>query len=205
MIIVPKTAGEGIQVDGPGTPTYPWKDKEGFAIFNTGGVNAPAIATYRGGNSRALSFVANDRIDYQIHLPHDLAQNTDIYAHIHWSHNGTAISGNVVFQLDYTYAKGHDQAYFVAEEQQLITYATTNIGTTPQWQHRIEELRISDPAGATSYLNRGNLEPDGIILLSVKVTTLPTITGGSLFIHMVDLHYQSTCIGTKQKSPPFYT
>jgi hypothetical protein len=26
-----------------------------------------------------------------------------------------------------------------------------------------------------------------------------------LFIHTLDLHYQSTGIGSKQKAPPFYT
>lgn len=205
MIIVPKTAGEGFQVDGPGTPTYPWKDKEGFAIFNTGGANAPAITAYRGGNCRALAFVANDRLDYQFHMPHDWAPGTDLYAHVHWSHNGTAITGNASFQLDYTYAKGHNQADFVAEKTQTITYATTNIGTTPQWRHRIDEVQLSDATGSLNYLNRANLEVDGLILLALKLTALPTITGGSLFVHMVDLHYQSTGVGTKQKAPAFYT
>lgn len=205
MIIVPKTAGEGLQVDGPGTPSYPWKDKEGFAIFNTGGAGAPTISAYRGGNCRGLSFALNDKLDYHIHMPHDWAPGTDLYAHVHWSHNGTAITGNASFQLDYTYAKGHNQADFAAEKQQTITYATTNIGTTPQWRHRIDEVQLSDATGSGNYLNRGNLEPDGMILIAVKLTALPTITGGNLFIHMLDLHYQSTGVGTKQKAPNFYT
>ncbi len=30
-------------------------------------------------------------------------------------------------------------------------------------------------------------------------------TAGDLFVHFVDLHYQSSGIGTKNKSPNFYT
>lgn len=204
MIILPKTAGEGVKVDSA-TPTYPWVDKEGTYLFNTAGLNAPTIATYRGGNTRALKFVANDRIDVQIHMPHDWASGTDMHVHVHWSHNGTAISGNASFQLDYTYAKGHNQADFAAEKQQTITYATTNIATTPQYRHRIDEIQLTDATGSGNYLNRGNLEPDGLFLIALKLTSLPTITAGDLFIHFVDLHYQSTGIGTKQKSPNFYT
>lgn len=39
----------------------------------------------------------------------------------------------------------------------------------------------------------------------IASTTVPTVTGGSFFIHYVDIHYQSTNLGTKQKSPDFWT
>ena len=204
MIILPKTSGEGIQVE-PAAPTFPWFDKEGTYVYNTSGLNAPVIATFRGGNCRALKFIANDRIDVQIHWPHDYAPGTDAYAHVHWFHNGTAITGNASFQLDYTYAKGHNQADFPAEKQQTITYATTNIATTPQYRHRIEEIAISNSGGSATLIDRALFEVDGLLMLSVTLTSLPTITGGSLFIPFIDLHYQSTGVGTKQKSPPFWT
>jgi hypothetical protein len=204
MIIVPKTSGEGIKVDTT-TPTYPWADKEGTYLFNTAGLNAPTITVYRGGVTRALKFIASDRMDYQFHMPHDWAPGTDLYIHVHWSHNGTAITGNASFQFDYTYAKGHNQANFPAEKQQTITYATTDIATTPQYRHRIEETQLSDATGSGNYLNRGDLEVDGLVIGSLTLTALPTITAGSLFVHFIDLHYQSTGIGTKAKVPNFYT
>lgn len=47
---------------------------------------------------------------------------------------------------------------------------------------------------------------NGIILIHFDATTIPTITGGSgkPFCFYLDIHYQSTSIGTKQKSPDFY-
>jgi hypothetical protein len=203
MIVLPKTSSEGIQVD-PAAATFPWHGITGMALFNTAGANAPTIAAYRGGNGRLLKFIANDRMDYVFHIPHDYAPGTDIHAHVHWLHNGTAISGNASFRLDYSYAKGHNQANFPAEKQQTITYATTNIATTPQYRHRIDEIVISDATGSGNYLDRTTFEVDGIITMGLALTSLPTITGGDLFIFTADLHYQSTGIGTKQKAPNFY-
>lgn len=203
-LILPKSNTDGIKVD-PAAATYPWFDLEGDPFFNTAGLNAPTIAAFRGGNCRALKFVANDRMDYRFHMPHDWAVGTDMHIHVHWLHNGTAVTGNASFRLDYTYAKGHNQAIFPAEKTQTITYATTNIATTPQWRHRIDEIQLTDATGSGNYVNRGDLEVDGLLNVSLTLTSLPTITSGDLFILTCDLHYQSTGIGTKAKAPNFYT
>lgn len=203
MLILPKTSGQGIQTD-PAAPTYGWKDIIGMPLFNTTGANAPTIAAFRGGNCRALKFIANDRMDYVFHLPHDYAPGTDIHAHVHWLHNGTAVTGNASFAIYYTYAKGHNQANFPAEKTQTITYATVDVATTPQYRHRIDESVISSNGGSASLLDSSTFEVDGIINLSLVLTSLPTITGGDLFIDTVDLHYQTISVGTKQKAPSFY-
>jgi hypothetical protein len=203
-LILPKTAGEGIKVE-LAAPTYPWFDKEGLELFNSGGAGAPTIAAFRGGSCRALQFGLNDRLDYRIHVPHDLVPLSDVFIHIHWMHNGTAITGNAGFTLAYTYAKGHNQSDFSVEKSQIITYTTGNITTTPQYRHRIDEVQLSNSTGSGNFLDSTLLEVDGMIHVSCTLTTLPTITAGSLFISEIDLHYQSTGIGTKQKSPPFYT
>lgn len=128
----------------------------------------------------------------------------------------TTFSGNVVipkasgsgiqsFQCDYTYAKGHNQAAFPAEKQQTISYATVNVATTPQYQHRIDEVQISQSGGSATRLDSAAFEVDGLVLLSVTLTSLPTITAGNLFIHCIDLHYQTTGVPTKAKAPNFYT
>ena len=203
MLVLPKTSGQGIQVEGA-APTFGWCDIIGMATFNTAGANSPAIAAFRGGNCRALQFIANDRMDFVFHLPHDYAPGTDMHAHVHWLHNGTAITGNAAFRMDYTYAKGHNQAIFPAEKTQTVTYATTNIATTPQYQHRIDEIVISSAGGSATLLDSAQFEPDGLVMLALSLTTLPTITAGGLFNLTADLHYQSTGIGTKAKAPNFY-
>jgi len=159
---------------------------------------------YNGGVSGEYAFTANDLVDFVFHIPHDYVPGTDIYFHIHWSHNGTAISGNAVFDVFHTYAKGHNQANFPAEKLVSVTYTTTDITTTPQYRHRIDEVIVSGATATATLMARGVLEPDGVFKGAMRLNTLPSITGGSLFVHTMDLHYQSTNMATKQKVPNFY-
>jgi hypothetical protein len=51
-------------------------------------------------------------------------------------------------------------------------------------------------------MDRDDIEVDGLVIATLKLTTLPTLGGGGkLFVHTCDLHYQSTNIGTLRKSP----
>lgn len=205
QIIAEKTSGYGIQVD-PDSPSFGWRDIIGKVIPKAVGVGSPTRATYIGGQLGQYAFVAGDAYDAEFHIPHDYVPGTDIYIHIHWSHNGTSISGNAVFDFYHSYAKGHNQGNFPAEKNLTITYATTDITTTPQYRHRIDEVIMSGASATVTLMDRDDLEPDGMILMTIKLTTLPTIGGGgSLFIHTADIHYQSTNMATKQRAPGFWT
>lgn len=141
------------------------------------------------------------------HIPHDYVPGSDLFIHMHWSHNGTAISGNIVTTFKFTYAKGHGQEIFPAEKTVVITYNTVNIATTPRYIHRIDEAQLSTPGGSASLLDSNLIEPDGIIMMNMTMTTVPTITGAAVpapVVFFADVHYQSTGIGTKQKSPNFW-
>ncbi len=204
-LVLDKASGVGIKVDNT-TPTYPYRDIVGQ--MNAGaGATAPTLSTFIGGSYRSWSFAAGDKIDINFHIPHDYAPGTDLFLHYHWSHNGTAISGNIVATMAHTYAKGHNQASFSAEKTLTYTYATVNIATTPRYIHRIEELQLSQVGGSATLLDTSLIEPDGAIGVSFTMTTAPTITGGAPnnpFVFFVDIHYQSIGIGTKAKAPNFY-
>jgi hypothetical protein len=202
-LILPKTSGVGIKVE-PAAPTWGWRDIIGAVIPKATGVGSPSRVIYNGGVSGEYAFTANDLVDFVFHIPHDYVPGTDIYFHIHWSHNGTAISGNAVFDVFHTYAKGHNQANFPAEKLVSVTYTTTDITTTPQYRHRIDEVIVSGATATATLMARGVLEPDGVFKGAMRLNTLPSITGGSLFVHTMDLHYQSTNMATKQKVPNFY-
>ena len=207
FLIFDKASGNGIKVD-TGTPTYGWRDLEGFEIPDPAGGDRPTLSALSGGAIKENAFSNGDVLRIRYHIPHDYVKGTDIFSHIHWSHNGTAISGNVVFGVTSDYAKGHNQANFGTEKSISITYNTIDISTTPQRRQRIEESAITSDGGSGTLIDRGLLEPDGIILVTFEVTTNPTITGGSpnnVFVHRADLHYQSTNIATKDKVPDFYT
>jgi hypothetical protein len=202
-IVVPKTSGKGIQVD-LAAPSYGWRDIIGAVNPKASGAGSPSRIIYNGGVSGEYAFAANDVCDFIFHIPHDYVPGTDIYFHVHWSHTGTAISGNAVFSIYHMYAKGHNQANFPAEKLIPVTYATTDIATTPRYRHRIDEVVMSGATATATLMNRNDLEVDGVVKGALRLTTLPSITGGSLFIHTMDLHYQSTNMATKQKSPSFY-
>jgi hypothetical protein len=206
-LVLPKTSGAGIKIDNT-SPTFPWRDIIGAITLDNEGVNQPSFTAFRGGSTRCWAFSSGDKTDVSFHIPHDYVPNSNLYLHYHWAHNGTAISGDIVATFAYTYAKGHNQAIFSSEKSNTSTYTTTNITTTPRWQHRIEEIQLSDAGGTGNYLDSNAIEVDGILQVNFTMTTIPTISGGSPnepFILFIDLHYQSTGTGTKQKAPPFWT
>jgi hypothetical protein len=205
--VLPKANGTGIKVDLE-TPTFPWFDLIGEIYPKTSGAGTPTLATFRGGQVQTYAWTTNDIGDVIWHIPHDYVPNSDIFIHIHWAHNGTAISGNLVVNYHFTYAKGHGQAIFPAEKNITQTISTPNIATIPRYSHRIDEVQMSAVSPAANQIDSNDIEPDGIILLRMITTTIPTITGGSPnepYIFFCDIHYQSTGIGTKQKSPDFWT
>ena len=202
-LVLPKTAGTGIQLD-TDSPAFGWRDIIGRVSPKATGAGAPSRKAYAGANVGQYAFVANDVIDMEFHIPHDWVPGSDIFFHVHWSHNGTAISGNVVFTIYHTIAAGFDQAAFAAEKTQTITYNTTNIATTPQYRHRVDEVAISGSTATSAIFANSDIEVDGLWLVTLKVTTLPSITGGDLFIHTCDLHYQSNNMATINKAPSFY-
>lgn len=202
----PKTKGIGTKID-LASPTWPWRDLEGFILPREAGVGSPTLLVFRGGAVREYAFAANDQIDCRFHIPHDYVPDSDLFLHVHWGHNGTNISGSLVVNFAATYAKGHNQADFSAEIAPILSVSTPNIATVPQYRHRIDEIQLSAVSPSATQLDSNDIEVDGLILLNVKTATIPSITGGAAkpFIFYVDLHYQSTGLGTKAKSPDFWT
>lgn len=208
VIVRPKTKGWGTKVDQT-TPTWPWRDLEGIVTPRASAPNAATLEIYRG-NIREWAFAAGDVSDNRFHLPHDYVPGSDLFFHVHWSHIGTAISGSIVFTIYHTYAKGHQQAIFPAAKTLTMSLSTPDIATIPQYRHMITEVQLSAASPGASEMDSDDIEVDGLILANVSVSTIPTITGslGSInrpFIHCIDLHYQSTEIGTKGKAPDFWT
>ena len=198
----PKTSGIGIKIEN----SYGWHDLTGDVTPRTGGTNAPTLRNFIG-SIREYSYIANDQGDTRFHVPHDYAPGTDMFIHVHWGHNGTNISG--AFRVDFTvtYAKGHNQIAFSSPLTLSMNVPSLNITNSPQYIHRVDEIQLSAAGGAGGRINTNNIEVDGLFLINYNVVTIPTITGGSSaapFLFTVDLHYQSTGLTTKNKSPNFY-
>lgn len=205
-VVAPKASGTGVKID-PASPDWGWRDMLGGVHIATSGPNRPTLQTFRG-NIEAYGFAAGEVANFVYHVPHDYALGTDLHLHLHWAHNGTAISGSLVTDAYLSYAKGHDQAGFPVEVAPQIIVSTPNIATIPQYRHRVDEIQISTSGGSATMLDTDDIEPDGIILLQIDTSTIPTITGGTVaevFLFTADVHYQSTGLPTKNKAPDFYT
>jgi hypothetical protein len=209
------TRGTVLTADGTGAADFGelvWRDLFGEIYPRASGTISPTWTTFRSNGAAtvdAYAFATNDVFDSHFHIDHDYALGTDMYLHLHWAHNGTTISGNLAVTVYLSYCKGHNQVdqVFNAPISNVISLSTPNIATIPQYAHNVNEIQITSNGGSSSTLDRNLLEPDGIILLKAVATTIPTITGGSpnepFFFHM-DLHYQASHVGTKNKAPNFY-
>lgn len=185
-----------------------WKVLTGSLIARTGGLTDPTFVAFRGAACDAYAFSASDELQVWFHIPHDYALGTDLYLYCHWAHNGTSITGDMTWAYAATYAKGHNQSEFPAEVTGSITYATTDIATTPRWRHRIDEIQLTAGTPSGSQIDTDIIEVDGLLAVNISASAIPTIGGGSPnepFLLMVDLHYQANMHGTLNKSPNFYS
>jgi len=199
-VFIPKASGIGIKID-EAAPDWGWHDLVGNIHYDveTAATLPPYVAYV--GSIKARQFSVGDEGFLELHLPHDYAAGTDLFVHPHWSHNSlTVTTGAPTFIIEGTYAKGHNQAAFGAPVSVTITEAAS----TTRYQHMVTESQLSNAGGTGGLLDTGILEPDGMFLFRITLTA-NTMDGGALpFLHFVDIHYQSTNVATKQKSPSFY-
>lgn len=199
-----KDSSGAITIDG----SIGWRDIIGSIIPRSGGGTPPSLAAFRGGSVMAYAFSAGDIIDNMtFHIPHDYSPNSDLYLHIHWGHQGTAISGSFVLTWKAIYSKGYTQDLFGTEITYVQTISTPDISTYGQYYHNVSEFKLSTPGGSSSQLNTTLIEPDGLIIAQLTATTIPTITGGVTnepFIFLADVHYQSKQVSTRNRTPNFY-
>lgn len=212
-LIVPKEKTYGIRVDAV-SPTYPWHDLLGAISIRGVGAADPAYNVYIGG-IRGYQFNVNNEVFIEFHVPHDYVPGSDIYIHCHWSHNrtlrtgaaaGTVTGGTLVWGYEVTYSKGHNQAAFSTP---ITTTTTSPTVTNTQYRHYIDEVQLSAASPSAAQLDSDNIEVDGLILvrayLSANNITVASGAAPAPFLHYVDIHYQSTCVGTKAKAPDFWT
>ncbi len=180
-----------------------WRDLEGPIRPKATGAGRPTLTSYRG-NITAYAFTTNDVVDLEFHWPHDYLTASDTHIHLHWSHTGTDISGSIVCGFRHSWAKGHNQGAFPSDSTLTQTIGSLSIGSRPRYQHFIDEVQLSAASPSAGQLTSSELEADGLLLISMITSTVPTVTSGSFFIHYIDIHYQSNNIGTVNKAPPFY-
>jgi hypothetical protein len=197
-LVVDSVSGKGIKIDTT-TPDFGWHDMIGDIDTRGFGGSEPTFALYQG-TIRAYQFAVGDDVFNNFHVPHDYAPGTDLYIHIHWSHNsGTVTTGATTWDFEIMYAKGHDQAPFT-----IKTIPVSQNASTTQYQHMIAEVAFTAEAADATHFDRDDIETDGLVSVRTRLTA-NTMDGGAVpFAHFVDIHYQSTGLPTKNKAPSFY-
>jgi hypothetical protein len=202
---LPKTSGVGIKTDSLGTPSFPWHDLTGTLSVEHDDANHPELVIFRD-NIRAYEFLSTTTSAYtNLHIPHDYVPGSDLFIHVHWLHNSAIVTGGTcTWGFEVTYAKGHQQGAFGASK--LVTVAQN--AELTQYSHQIAETALSISGGSATQLDSDDIETDGVICTRVYLDSNDITSSGAVpdpFIFFVDVHYQSTGIGTKQKSPDFWT
>ena len=162
-------------------------------IPNTG-VSAPNISNFRNGISK-VAFAGTGTQAHEIfgtlHIPHNYVPSTPISIHVHWSHNIGAPSGSIVWQLEYTIAKGYSAETFGATTTIALTQA---VGA--QYLHHIIE---------SSDITSSSIETDSIILL--RIFRDPAHASDSFayegFFLQADAHIKVDNRATNEKVRPF--
>jgi hypothetical protein len=195
-IILSSNTGKGIKVD-LANPTYPYFDLLGVIhVDESGGPNRPSFTIYKS-NVKQWQFGVDNHIYIDYHLPHDYVPNSNLFIHVHWSTNAVSSAGAPTFEIEATSARG----FHAFSNNITVSVSNSYIGP---YVHMISETQLSSPNGTGSLLDSNGLSTDGLICIRTRLLT--NTMSVNPFVHQVDIHYQSTGIGTKNKSGPnFYT
>jgi len=169
-----------------------WRDLEmSVTSAATGGGTPTATVFGPSGNIKQTKFAVNDSVYLTTHVPHDIKPGSTMYMHVHWATDGTSLN-TVKWELDYTFAKGHNQSNFGADA--TITLEEAAQGTA--WRHMITEDAVGIPA----------VEIDSLILVELKrITNGGAENADGVFGLFVDFHYEAQQFATPSRTPDFYT
>lgn len=184
--------GAEIRVDGD---NIGWEDDIGEIIVRGSGVNDPTWAVVRD-NLYAFQLSASTMNQFwrYLHLKHDWHPGSVISMHLHLIPTTTTATGTMRFGMEYSYAKGHDQANFPAS---TTVYTEYTFAANKQYRHLI--LEFPDITNAA-------FEVDGAILLRIfrDATHVNDTFADPISIMTADAHYQKSRFATKNKAPNFY-
>lgn len=203
--MVPKTRGVGIRVDSLGTPSFGWDDMLGLLTVDEDSVDKAPLATFYGG-VKSRKFPPGKEAHTFIHVGHEYLYNSDVFIHVHWAHNSALVTGgSVTWGFETIAAKSHDQMAFSTPK---VVSITQNVSTI-QYRHMLAETGLSVPGGSATQFDTAIMEPDTVIMSRLFIIANNiTVSSGPVpdpFAFFVDLHYQSTKVATKSRTPDFWT
>jgi len=139
------------------------------------------------------------------HFNHDYVPGTDIYPHLHWTHNDASPgSTSVRWVMEYTIARGYEFEAFPA-----TTTITLDDAVAGQYIHHIREGTPNETGGSppiSTIIDGTNIEADTMVLMRIYRDGAATEDdfASDAFLLEVDLHYQSYVQSvTPERNRPF--
>jgi len=189
----------------PLSPSWGWSDLKGVYTAPTGGGAAPSVENFDGDSD--LGFNATDTMTWKFHIEHIDLSGGDKYLHIHVGiASGTVASGNnlvlsAIVQHRYHNLLGSGETLRTGlETNKVFTFTLTpaELNSTAGETWVVEQL-VAQSGGSASLLNSDNWLTDDDVTVTITVTTLPTLSGGTSqkfrFPHC-DIHRNVTSSGT---------
>jgi len=181
------------------TKTQYWDDILAPLYFaKAAGLKDPTFSALQGGVSAwAFSAAAENELFISLHIPHTYKPNSKVYPHVHWTTTGTN-AGVVRWGLEYTVARGHNQA------SGGNFGATTTIFLEQAASGTARRHMITEASDAQAFST--NLEPDSLVLMRIyrDATHANDTCTDAAFGLFADLHFQKSYWATKNKAPDFY-
>ena len=205
-LILPKTSGKGIKVYTV-AHIFGWLYFLGYFSKKTAGENDPDYSDYAAIGIYRYQFKNNilTEIFNDYHIPHDYVPGTEVHVHIHWSQTTidtggpAAAPGDAKWYFGANYSRGHDRGAFPAG---VTTVSVTQTASGTIRKHMIAEVQLS----TGGQIGGQDLEPDGVVTVRTyrDASDVADTLDQRPWVHHIDLHYQSTNIATKDKTPDFY-
>ena len=199
--VFPKEANVGIKLD-VDDPAFGWHDLTG-SLEVYGELGDASREPFIGG-LKSLQFDVSESAYVDFHIPHDYVPGTSLYIHVHWSHaSATVTGGTCTWAFEIIYAKGHNRGAFQAP----VTASVVQNASTIPYQHMIAETIATVAGGSGTAMATEDVEVDGLIGCRLYLDSndiVDSVTQPKPFAHFVDIHYQSSGIATKNRSPNFY-
>lgn len=169
-----------------------WDDLRVIAAARSGGGTVPSMAVYRNG---IYQWAFSDTVQNELHgsaqLPHTYREGSDIYPHVHWSHNiASPGAGGGVWKFEYAWANPGSEAFPAS--------TTISVTVTPnaaaQYDHKLADLGAITGTGK---------KVSSVLLFRIyrDVADGADTFANPLFLHELDIHFQAqTANGTVNRN-----
>lgn len=171
-----------------------WKDYliPGTSVRN--GNSAPDMVNLRNGLYLPAfdGSTTMEQAFFAVHILHDFKAGTYPTFHVHWTHNNASPSGNVKWNVEYSYAHGYGAGTYGASTTLSVVQAAG-----AQYTHHITD---DDEMSVVA-----DMEPDGQLICRIyrDPTDVQDTFGTDAFLIGVDLHYAVGQFATYERNRPF--